>query len=128
MALYLAAIEPGIRCSVVAGFLCSFKRGLLELHTYCQCYSIPGWPKLFDMPDIAGCVAPRPLQIQKGESDRSFDPEDVEQAFGRLKRIYEEAGVPQNVQYVTYPGDHILNVDHAREWFRLHLKHDNCSL
>ena len=124
-ALYLPAIEPGIRCSVSAGFLASFKSALLDRRTFCQCYSICGWPQYFDMSDIAGCIAPRPLQIQKGLDDGCLDPVDTKEAFFRLKRIYEAFKAPERVQYVTYPGGHILNVDKAEEWFRIHVKHDN---
>jgi len=124
VALYLAAVEPGVRCTVCAGFFSSFRSLLLEMRN-CQCYSIVGWPQLFDMPDIAGCVAPRPLQIQKGTEDGALDPADVDRAFLKLRQIYEASGAGRNVDYVTYPGGHILNVDKAEEWFRRHLRHDS---
>ena len=53
----------------------------------------------YDLPDIAGCVAPRPLQ--KGVDDPFFDPADVERAFAHLQRSYDTARAPRNVEYMT---------------------------
>lgn len=125
LAIYLPAILPEIQCTVSAGFLCSFHSGLIRLRTFCQCYSIRGWPQMFDMPDIAGCVAPRPMQVQKGLDDGCIDPVDAAEAFAKVQRIYQAAGAEENVGYVTYPGGHSLNVDEAEKWFRTHMSHDS---
>ena len=123
LSLYLAAIETGIRVCVSAGFLSTFGSLLLERGN-CQCYSIRDWPRYFDMPDIVGCIAPRPLQVQKGENDPCFDAQDVADAFGQVQRIYAAVGQPQRAEYVTYPGDHCLHVDHAQAFLRANLPHD----
>lgn len=124
LSLYLAAIQPDIKVCVSAGFLSTFRSLLLERGN-CQCYSIRDWPRYFDMPDIAGCIAPRPLQIQKGESDPCFDPQDVANAFVSVQQIYGAYGQPENVQYVTYPGGHCLHVDRAEAFLMAHLPHDS---
>jgi fermentation-respiration switch protein FrsA (DUF1100 family) len=123
LSLYLAAVEPQIRACVSAGFLSTFGSLLLERGN-CQCYSIRDWPRYFDMPDIAGCIAPRPLQVQKGESDPCFDAQDVADAFSAVQRVYAAFGRPQAAQYVTYPGGHCLNVDLALAFLQAHLRHD----
>jgi dienelactone hydrolase len=123
LSLYLAAIEPDIRACVSAGFLSTFRSLLLERGN-CQCYSIRDWPRYFDMPDIVGCIAPRPLQIQKGESDPCFDSQDVANAFDAVQQIYDVCSQPENAQYVTYPGGHCLNVDEAEAFLMAHLPHD----
>lgn len=123
LSLYLAAIEPAIRVCVSAGFLSTFRSLLLERGN-CQCYSIRDWPRYFDMPDIAGCIAPRPLQIQKGESDPCFDSQDVANAFAQVQRVYAAFRKQENAQYITYPGGHCLNVDKAQAFLEADLPHD----
>lgn len=120
LSLYLTATEPGIRACVSAGYLSTFAIFLLKMGG-CQCYSICDWPRYFEMSDIAACVAPRPLQIQKGIDDPCFDPEDVEKAFRCLHDVYCRFGVPEACEYRTYSGSHCLNQDLADSWLRRHL-------
>ncbi len=122
LSLYLAALEPGIAACVSAGFLSTFESLLLRMRN-CQCYSIRDWPRYFDMPDIAACIAPGPLQIQKGEDDPCFDAADVAQACAQVRSVYDSLGATRAFEYRTYPGGHILNQDLADEWFKRHLFH-----
>jgi len=117
LSLYLTAIEKGIRACVSAGFMSSFGSLLLDKRN-CQCYSIRDWPRYFDMPDIAGCIAPRPVLVLKGTDDPCLDPEDAEQAFERLKDIYRRFDAADSCSYRTYPGTHCLNQDLADTWLR----------
>lgn len=116
ISLYLAALEPGIAACVSAGFLSSFRSLLIEKRN-CQCYSIRDWPRYFDMVDIAGCIAPRPVQIQKGVDDPCLDANDAMQTFEKLRRIYTMFNHEDGCDYVTYPGGHVLNQQLAHEWF-----------
>jgi len=120
LAIYLPAIEQRIRAIVSAGFLSTFPNFMLKIRG-CQCYSIRDWPAYFDMPDIASCIAPRPLQIQKGLEDPCFDHQDVGRAFTHLKEVYQQFGVEGNTEYRSYPGKHCLNLDLADAWLREHL-------
>jgi len=120
LSLYLAAVEPSIGACVSAGFFSSFSSLLLALRN-CQCYSIRDWPRYFDMADIAACVAPRPLQIQKGMDDPCLDAADAEKAFAQLREVYSRFGAEELCHYETYPGGHCLNQDLADRWFRDHL-------
>jgi hypothetical protein len=83
---------------------------------YCHCYNISDWPNWFDMPDIAGCIAPRPLLVLKGENDGCFEADDVEFAAGKVGEIYEAARSPELFEYATYPGGHCLDLDRADAW------------
>ncbi len=116
LSLYLAAIEPGIEACVSAGFLSTFESLLLRKRN-CQCYSIRDWPRYFDMPDLAACIAPRPLLIQKGHEDPCFDPGDVARAFELVHEVYRRFGSGDRCRYATYPGGHVLNMELAHSWF-----------
>jgi len=121
LAMYLAAIEPGIKFSISAGFLSTFEGFLMGKYggkRGCHCYSIRSWPKWFEMPDIVGCIAPRPLLALKGRTDPCFSTEDVEEAVRQVGKIYEACDASENFQYQTYPGEHCLNEDIADEWLR----------
>ena len=126
LALYLAAIQPNIRVCVSAGFLSTFKSLLFDRGN-CPCYSIRDWPRHFDMPDIVGAIAPRPLQIQKGYDDPCFDSDDVQRAYERVAGIYGAFGAADLTRYETCPGRHCLHVDKAEAWFAEHLVSDHPS-
>jgi pimeloyl-ACP methyl ester carboxylesterase len=118
LALYLAAIETDIAFSVSAGFLSTFEGSLIRAR-WCHCYSIRDWPRWFDMPDLAGCIAPRPLLALKGDEDPCFtDKNDVLPVVKRVEEIYTALGAAGQFQYQTYPAEHLLNSQVADEWIR----------
>jgi hypothetical protein len=121
ISLYLAATEPAIKCCVSAGFLDTFESLLIKSRN-CHCYSIRDWAQWFDMPDIVGCIAPRPLLVQKGQNDGCFITEDVEKAVEQVTRIYHAFGSSKNFKYQTCPGGHLLNTDLADKWLKQFLQ------
>jgi len=121
LSLYLAAVEPEIRCCVCAGFFSTFE-GLLMEKRNCHCYSIRDWPRWFDMPDLAGRIAPRPVLIQNGRDDPWIGSKDAAKAVRRLREIYKAFDAEEKVDYQTYPGEHCLHTELADAWLQQQFK------
>lgn len=118
LALYLAAMETDLPFSVSAGFLSTFEGSLIRAR-WCHCYSIRDWARWFDMPDLAGCIAPRPLLVLKGDEDPCFTEKNgVLESVKRVQEIYASVGAAERFQYRTYPGEHWLNSAVADQWIR----------
>ena len=64
--------------------------------------AIPGFAKHFDIPDLVGCFAPRPLFIVSAIEDKlSFDATSV-------VSIVEKQGAASNLVHKRYVGGHAL--------------------
>lgn len=117
LAFYFAAIQPDVTCCIGAGFFNTFE-GLLINKRNCHCYSIFDWKKWFDMPDIVGCIAPRPLMVMKGREDPTMSEDDVNRAVSELSHIYGHFEAESRLSYQTYPGGHILHIEIADQWLQ----------
>jgi len=60
--------------------------------------TVPQIYKYFDVPDIAGLIAPRPLLIEMGVYDTCFLIEDQLAGFEALKSIYAAAGAEEDLK------------------------------
>ncbi|HKK47646.1 MAG TPA: alpha/beta hydrolase family protein, partial [Alkalispirochaeta sp.] len=94
----IAAVMPG--CSV-APYAESI--GTID---HCSDNYLPGAYVHFDMPDIAGLIAPRPLVLVSGEQDPIFPIEATQAAATHIQSIYQSAGAPGNARHVVGSGGH----------------------
>ncbi|MFW5695694.1 MAG: alpha/beta hydrolase family protein [Alkalispirochaeta sp.] len=94
----IAAVMPG--CSV-APYAESI--GAID---HCSDNYLPGAYVHFDMPDIAGLIAPRPLVLVSGEQDPIFPIEATRAAAEHIQHIYDSAGAPGCLRHHVGPGGH----------------------
>ena len=96
--LYTAAVEPRIKVVVAS---CSVRNEAPILDS-----RIEG--RLLDLApaDVAGLVAPRPLQIQTGVVDKSSPIEQARLAARRAQSYYEKAGAAQRFAFEEFEGGH----------------------
>ncbi|MEN6304393.1 MAG: hypothetical protein ABFD96_16790 [Armatimonadia bacterium] len=69
------------------------------------------------MPDIAGLIAPRPLLIEAGVQGSGFFIEEQSAAFDHLQRIYDAAGVGEDLWQDVHPGEHAFANNRAHQFF-----------
>jgi hypothetical protein len=84
-------------------------------------WTVPGIYKYFDVPDIAGLIAPRPLLIEMGVYDTCFVIEDQLAGFAALQKIYRAAGAGEDLWQEIHPGEHMFADNKAHEFFRKYL-------
>ncbi|MBO3804168.1 MAG: hypothetical protein JTT11_09950, partial [Candidatus Brockarchaeota archaeon] len=79
--------------------------------------------RMWDLTDVGALIAPRPLLICSAEKDWIFDIQSVRLVYGKLKRLYEAMGFPENVALVETPGGHSYHERSRKTIFKWFLKH-----
>ena len=103
--LYAAALDERIDAAMCICYFCGFKESIGELK-HCTCNYVPGIMKYFDMGDIGGLVAPRPLLIVNGSDDHIFPIEASKREYGMLEKLYRVAGAEGKCAHVIGKGGH----------------------
>lgn len=121
MTTFATAAEPRIKCADIIGYLIPWERLAINRANWCGSQMVPGIYKWFDVPDIAGLIAPRPLLIEMGVQDSGFFIEEQLMAFAHLKRIYDAAGAGEDLWQDMHPGEHAFANNRAHEFFGKYL-------
>ncbi|MCI8441930.1 MAG: hypothetical protein HFG27_05275 [Provencibacterium sp.] len=111
-AFYSACMEPRIRFCMPSCAVCTYGDSIAAMR-HCACNYIPGIRKYFDMGDLAGLIAPRPLVIVAGREDPIFPLSGVRESFAEAQRLYAAAGNPQGCTLVIGEGGHRFYADDA---------------
>lgn len=121
-AMYLAALDDRPAAVVVSGYLTTFRAYAFDAGNFCGAQFLPGIYALADVPDIHGCIAPRPLLIQAGRSDRGFNIEASRQAHAHLAAIYAAADAADRLARDEFDGGHEFlpqaPLDFMDQWLR----------
>ena len=87
-ALFLAAADPRVRATVVAGYLSSWSACARIGWNLCGSQVVPSIATAFDHADLAALVAPRALLAQSGEEDQIFPVDAARATASRIAAIY----------------------------------------
>lgn len=117
---YAAALEKRIKAAIPSCAFATFCGSIGSMY-HCACNFVPGISRYFDMAEIAGLIAPRPLVIVSGKEDGIFPLSTAEHEFSRLKNIYyNNSAAPDNTVHVKGDGGHRFYSDPAyKEFLRL---------
>lgn len=111
----LSAIEPRIRAAVVSGALNAYMERV-EDYKPCGYQIIPGLLRHGDTAEILGLIAPRPLLLERGDTDPVSPPRQAQEEFERLQRIYQAFDAADRLQLVTFAGGHQFHGQTAIPW------------
>lgn len=103
--LYTAALDERVQAAVLSGSFCTFRDSIFSV-SHCIDNYVPGILKWFEMPDLAGLVAPRYLFCESGTEDDIFPKAGVEAALEQARALYATAGVPDHVDSTFFEGGH----------------------
>lgn len=109
---YAACLEDRIKLAMPSCAVCTYKHSIAAME-HCVCNFIPGIANYFDMGDLAGLIAPKPLVIVNGKNDPIFPDDGVRETYEIVKKMYAAAGVPDNCALVTGDGGHRFYADDA---------------
>jgi len=124
--VFMAGLDPRIRCAVCVGFMTTWKDFLLNKsvnHTWMT--YVPRLPGELDFPEILGLRVPLPALVLNDEADDLYTPAEMRAAESILKTIYQKAGMPDRYHCSYYPGPHKFDrrmQDEAFDWFDKWLK------
>lgn len=104
--IYAAAMDERIAAAMpscaVSGFLPS-----IGAQHHCTCNYVPAIMKDFDMADLAGLVAPRPLVIVSGRDDGIFPIASAIQQYEIARdQYYARTGAQEAIRHVIGEGGH----------------------
>jgi hypothetical protein len=124
--IYLAALDPRIRCAVCAGFMSTVGEMLPDIvrwHTWM--FHVPHLHALMDLPDVASLHGPLPLMVQGDRDDPLWTLAGQKQADDKLARIYARMGASECYRGMMYPGPHKFDLPmqtDAFNWFERWLR------
>jgi Acetyl xylan esterase (AXE1) len=111
LTLFLCALFPDLSAACPTGYPCTFDFIARKEKRHCDCNIIPDCLGSYEMRDVLGCFAPKPLLISQGVHDNLF-PEDIFYSTARkIKDIYIQTGAKDNFDAVSLPGTHSWDSD-----------------
>jgi len=113
LAVLVSAFDTRVSATVTAGFV-RILRDQLHQSAFCPCSYAPDLFDEFDLPEIAGLIAPRPLLVQSGDHDGLYPRECAEEGIRRVREIYAIAGA--RADYSFFPGLHEFDGAGALDW------------
>jgi dienelactone hydrolase len=119
--VYLAGMDPRIKCAVCVGFMTTWKDLILNKsvnHTW-MTYT-PLLPKYLDFPEILGLRVPLPTLVLNNNQDELYTLGEMKNADVILGNVYKKAGAPEKYKARFYDGPHKFDAEmqkDAFEWF-----------
>jgi dienelactone hydrolase len=120
VAAFTSLLDERIRATVISCYTNTFRDSILSSR-HCIDNYIPGILRYAEMPDLIGLIAPRPLFIEAGKEDHLFPLHGTEQAFNRLKEVYNAAGASDAVTADFFPGRHEISGRESYPWLERQL-------
>ncbi len=114
---YAAALDTRIKAAMPSCAFCTFADSIGSIR-HCECNYVPHICRYFDMAELAGLIAPRPLVIVSGEKDSIFPIEPAKAEFTRLKTLYKASGNEGNCCHVIGDKGHRFYADLAWPVFK----------
>lgn len=121
MTTWTTAAEPRIKAADIIGYLNPWEGFGVNRANFCGSQIVPECYRWFDTHDIAGLIAPRPLLVEAGVHDTCFFIGDQQVSIEAITRIYEAAGVPENLWVDVHPGEHGFAANKAFDFFEKYL-------
>ena len=103
--IYAAALDERIGAAMPSCAFCGYLASI-GAQTHCLCNYVPGIMKDFDMGDLAGLIAPRPLIIVNGKDDGIFPLSSAKEQADVARTYYAAAGAPDMIEHVVGPEGH----------------------
>jgi cephalosporin-C deacetylase-like acetyl esterase len=102
---FTTCLDSRISIAMPSCYVCTFRDSIASID-HCADNYIPGVLRYFEMADLAGLIAPRPLIMVAGRDDPIFPLKGVEEAFDTIQQIYRAAGVPDRCRLIIGEGGH----------------------
>jgi dienelactone hydrolase len=124
--VYMAGLDPRIRCAVPVGFMTTWRDFLLnKSFTHTWMTYVPLLPNELDFPEILGLRAPLPALVLNNNEDTLFTLPEMKKADAILTDVYKKAKGEDHYKCSFYPGPHKFDAAMQAEaftWFDKWLK------
>ena len=109
---YASCMDERIRYSMPSCAVCTYEASIMAMY-HCPCNFIPGIRNYFNMGDLGGLIAPRPLVVVCGIEDAIFPVDGVEETFALIRQGYQKLGKENICHLVKGAGGHQFYPDDA---------------
>ena len=116
-AYYFSALDERASVCAPSCSICSFEGSIIAME-HCMCNHIPSIRRYFEMSDIAGLIAPRPLVIAAGKKDPIFPIAPTEECFSNIQEIYKSVDSIEKCTLLVGDGGHLNYADLL--WEKIH--------
>lgn len=124
--VFMAGLDPRIKCAVDVGFMSTWTDFLLhKSYTHTWMTYVPLLPNELDFPEILGLRVPLPTLVLNDNEDQLYTLPEMKRAEQILTEVYKKAGAENNFRCSYYPGPHKFDVkmqSEAFDWFDQWLK------
>lgn len=103
--IYAAALDERIAACMPSCAFCGYWASIGAQY-HCSCNYIPGIAQQFDMGDLGGLIAPRPLVVVNGQEDNIFPIDSAKEQFEITRGLYAAAGAEAKLRHVVGPEGH----------------------
>jgi len=127
--VFLAGVDPRIRCCACVGFMTTWRDFTLNVsprHTWMT--YLPLAANELDFPEILGLRVPRAVLVQCTRQDQLYSLAGMQAAGRILRDVYRTAGAPERCRVSFYDGGHKFDQpmqDDAFAWFERWLKQES---
>jgi cephalosporin-C deacetylase-like acetyl esterase len=121
MTTFAAAYDTRIKAADIIGYVNPFAEFAICDDNACGMQVLPELFRYFDVHDIAGLIAPRPLLVEMGIYDNIFPFQDLIRGYEGIERIYSAAGAADKLESDIFPGVHAFGGNKAFAFFKEHL-------
>ena len=123
---HLFALDPRIRVAVVAGWMPSYPRQMLDrLRHHTWMVYVPGMLDYLDVPDVVTLGGPNPLLVLNCDRDTLYPMESMRSADEKIGAVYTRMGAADRYECRYYDVPHSLTrpmQDDAFTWLDRWLK------
>lgn len=77
----------------------------------------PGLSKFLDFPDVASIACPKPMMFLCGNRDKLFTPQSIEDAFAKMRKVWESQQAGDKLVAKLYDAPHEFNLDMQADAF-----------
>ena len=124
--VYLAGMDPRIKCCVCVGFMSTWKDfALNKSYTHTWMTYVPVLPQFLDFPEILGLRVPLPTMVLNDNQDSLYTLPEMKEADRILKEVFVKAGAADKYDCRFYDGPHKFDQQMQKDafnWFERWLK------
>jgi dienelactone hydrolase len=115
---FLAGLDDRIQCAVSVGWM-STLRPLIRKHvlTHSFVHFLPGLTRFVDLPDVIGCMVPKPLMVQQCRLDQLYSLDGMTESVKKIGAIYAKSGADSRFEGRFYDRPHLFSLDMQEDAF-----------
>jgi dienelactone hydrolase len=116
---YLAGLDERIRCAVSIGWMSTLREMIPHhVNTHSFMHFLPGLTRFIDLPDLIGCMVPKPLFVQYCRQDNLYPLDGMEKSRDRLLNIYRKGGAPDRLEARFYDRPHMFGLEMQQDAYQ----------